>query len=381
MRNWALVAAVSTLLLSGCSPVEYQSDLPEKKPLVALDTKMHVTKKWTASTGRGVGKNDIKLSLVQAGPNLISADYSGEVTAVNANTGVNVWTSKLNVPISAGPAFGDGKLIFGTNNGKIVAVDAATGKLIWTSITTSEVLAAPRIADGMVYVNTMDGGLSALALSDGRQVWRFTHNLPPLVLRRGSTPVVTHEHVIAGFASGKLIAIRKGDGTVDWAQDVAHPKGTTDLQRMVDISADPILKDNVVYVASYQGNLAAISATSGNIIWDRDVASYSGFVIDPKFIYVSATNGDVVAMDIKTGGTFWLQPALQGRMLSKPVIMNNYIVVADDDGYVHWLDKNTGKLVGRFQLDKGGVEATPIIHNNIAYILGRSGKLVAVEVS
>lgn len=100
-----------------------------------------------------------------------------------------------------------------------------------------------------------------------------------------------------------------------------------------------------------------------------------------NFRYVSETNGDIVALDIQNGATYWLQTDLQGRRLSKPAIMGKYLVIADEDGFVHWIDKSSGKLAGRFKVNSRGVEATPIVNNNIVYILGCSGKLVALEVN
>jgi outer membrane protein assembly factor BamB len=381
MRNYRWLLVLSVLLLSACSSLEHQSDLPEKSPLPVLETNLSVVKKWSVSTGRGTGSKDIKLSLAQTANSLITADYTGTLVAIKVDTGALQWNLNLAEPVSSGPTIAEQKIVVGTNNGKVIAVALNDHKVAWTSVTSSEVLSTPKIADDLVFVHTMDGALSALTLLDGRQLWRFTHNLPPLVLRRCATPVVNNQQVIAGFSTGKLIAINKQDGTVEWAQDIARPKGKTDLQRMVDISADPIIKNSVVYAASYQGNLAALHADNGHLVWDRDIPSLSGFVLDQKLLYVAATNGDVVAVDQKSGATFWLQSGLQGRLLSTPAMNDNYIVVGDDDGFVHWLDKKTGKLVGRFQLDKHGVEATPIIHNNIVYILGRSGKLVALEVN
>ena len=381
MRSLSWIPVVGMLLLVGCSSLEHKSDLPEKQVLPALESNLNVVKKWATSTGKGAGSKDIKLALTKSGSHLFTVDYSGRIVAIDANSGKDLWSLDLTEPVSAGPAVADGKLVVGTNNGKVIAVDLSDHKTAWSSVTTSEVLATPTIAEGFVFVHTMDGGLSALSLVDGRQLWRFTHNLPPLVLRVGSSPVVSNTNVISGFSTGKLLAINKQEGTVDWAQDIAHPKGKTDLQRMVDISADPVLKDDMVYAASYQGSLVALNANNGHLVWDRDISSFSGLSLDSKLIYVAATNGDVVAVDQKTGATFWLQPGLHGRILSKPALSDKYVVLGDDDGLIHWLDKNTGKIVGRFQLDKRGVDATPIIHNNIVYILGRSGKLVALEVN
>ncbi len=378
-RGW--LATLLMLALVGCTEIDRRSDQPDKKPLVALQSQISTHSKWTVRAGEGTHRKDIKLLLVKSGDRLYTVDYKGTVIALEPETGIIKWQLDLKAPVSAGPAVAEGKLVVGTSDGIVIALDLSTAKVLWRSNSTSEILAAPKIAGDVVYIHTMDGGLSALSLLDGRQLWRFTHNLPPLMLRRSSTPVVQDDAVIAGFANGKLLAMRKTDGTVMWSQDISSPKGTTDLQRMVDVTADPVIQGDRVYAASYQGNIVALTITNGHLIWERAVPSFAGFAADRNLIYVASTNGDIVALDVSNGATYWLQNELQGRRLTKPVIMGKYIVVGDEDGTVHWLDKTTGKIVGRFVIDSRGVEATPIVNNNIVYILGCSGKLVAIEVS
>lgn len=380
MRKVAWLTALAMLALAGCTQIDQRSDEPERKPLVAIEGPINVVSKWSNDTGDGTKRKDLKLLLVQDNDVLYTADANGKVIALNAQTGQPAWEINLKAPVSAGPAVGEGKLVVGTSDGRVIAVDLTSGKVVWISKASSEILAAPKISGNEVFIHTMDGGLSALSLLDGRQLWRFSHNLPPLMLRRSSSPVVKNDLVIAGFANGKLLAMQKNDGAVAWSHDVSHPKGTTDLQRMVDISADPVIAGDRVYAASYQGNIAALTATNGNVLWERGVPSYAGFVVDHNLLYVAATNGDVVALDTQNGSTYWLQNELQGRRLSKPAVMGKYLIIADDDGNVHWLDKETGKVVGRYELDKDGIEATPLVRNNTVYVLGASGSLVALEV-
>jgi outer membrane protein assembly factor BamB len=376
---WLLAALALSLV--GCTQMEKRSDQPDKKPLVAIDAPVKLVSKWNVSAGDGTHRKDIKLLLAKAGSTLYTVDYAGEVVAIDTSKGATLWRLPLKASVSAGPTIGEGKLVVGTSDGKVIAVDLSAHKVAWQSNTTSEILAAPVISDDIVLVHTMDGGLSALSLLDGRQLWRFSHMLPPLILRMASSPVAKGDNVYAGFANGKLLALRKADGSVIWSQDISHPKGTTDLQRMVDITADPIVDRERVYAASYQGNIVQLQQDNGHVVWDRDIASQAGFAVDKNTIYVAATNGDIVALDVqKFGATDWLQTDLQGRRLTKPVVVGKYLIVADDDGVVHCIDKTSGKLVGRLAFDSRGVEATPIVSNNIVYILGSSGKLVALEV-
>ncbi|HSX19767.1 MAG TPA: outer membrane protein assembly factor BamB [Gammaproteobacteria bacterium] len=378
--NLGWLVPFALLSVVGCTQMDQRSDMPEKKPLVAMESPLQIDLKWRVDTGNGTNDKDIKLSLAQDHNTLYAVDACGKVMAIKEQTGEEAWTANLKAPVTAGPAVAENRLVVGTSNGKVITVDASNGKVLWTSITTSEILATPTIASDAVYVHTMDGGLSAMSLIDGRKLWRYTHNLPPLMLRRSSSPEVKNDLVIAGFANGKLLAIQKNDGSVTWSQDISNPKGTTDLQRMVDISADPVIQGDHVYAASYQGNVAALSLQTGNVLWERAIPSYAGLTLDQNLLFVSSSNGDIVALDKQNGATYWLQTDLQGRRLSKAAVMNNYLIVGDDDGIIHWLDKSTGKIVGRYELDSEGIEATPIVHNKTVYILGCGGQLIALEV-
>ncbi len=380
-RNLGWLLLFPILLLTGCTQMDQRSDMPEKKRLVAIEAPLVITEKWRVDTGAGTNKKDIRLDLAQHKQHLYVVDACGHVVVVNALNGKIDWSLDLNAAVSAGPAVAEQRLVVGTSDGKVITVDLEKRKIAWKSISTSEILAIPTIEDDVVYIHTMDGGLSALSLADGRQLWRYTHNLPPLMLRRSSSPIVVNDLVIAGFANGKLLAMQKNDGSVIWSQDISNPKGTTDLQRMIDISADPVAHGDRIFAASYQGNISALTLNNGQVIWERAVPSCAGFVYAENMLFVASTNGDVVALDAQNGATYWLQTDLQGRRLTKPALVQKYIVVADEDGNIHWLDRTSGKIVGRSELDKDGIEATPIVHANKVYILGCGGELMALELN
>lgn len=378
--KYSWIICLFVLLLSGCTRMDQRSELPEKKPLAVIDAPVVITKKWSQDTGDGTNHKDIRLSLAESNSILYTVDAKGRVRAIDEKNGQENWSLDLKSAVSAGPTVARQRLVVGTSDGKVITIDLKKGKIAWVSSTTSEILAAPTVDDDVVYIHTLDGGLSALSLEDGRQLWRYTHNLPPLMLRKNSSPIINNDYVITGFANGKLLAMQKNDGSIVWTQEISSPKGTTDIQRMVDISAEPIIVDDKIYAVSYQGNIASLALNNGNVIWERSVPSYAGIVNSDNVIFVSGSNGDVVALDSQNGATYWLQTDLQGRRLTKPAVMDKYLVIGDEDGNVHLLDKANGKIIGRYELDKNGIEATPIVHNNTLYVLGRGGQLIALEV-
>lgn len=233
----------------------------------------------------------------------------------------------------------------------MVALSAADGKQIWRSEVSSEVIARPAVANGTVVVRTNDGKLFALEASSGLRRWVYDRSVPPLTLRGNSAPVIASDLVIAGSDNGRLTALQLTNGTVFWETAISHPSGKTELERMIDIDADPVVVGDVVYAVTYQGRLAAVQIGSGRILWARDMSSYTGMAVDDYRIYLSDSEGQVLALNRRNGATLWRQDKLLRRSTTRPQLDGPYLVVADYDGYLHWLSRESGKLAGRARLN------------------------------
>lgn len=371
------------LCLIACNSIEKKVALPNKKTLEEIVNPFQV-KKILDKKIISLKLDDILNSsiLLTKGKNqLFTADFNGNIVAVDLR-GKNIWKQSLKNSITAGPVLFENKIFVITSAAKLFCLDAVNGEILWDTAISSDSVAAPNISSNMVFVHTLDGGLSAISLQDGRQLWRISSVVPTITLRRASAPVVHGNYVIAGFANGKLFAINKENGTVLWAHNISNPKGRSELQRMTDISADPVILNNTVYAVSYQGNLTAIKLDTGELLWEKELSSYSGVVVDNYAVYISTVDGRVLALDNKTGTTFWVQDDLEGRNLSKPVIFNNYLVIGDQDGNLHFLDKLYGYIKGRVFLDTSGISISPLVVNeNQLYVLTNNGYLEILEIS
>jgi outer membrane protein assembly factor BamB len=159
----------------------------------------------------------------------------------------------------------------------------------------------------------------------------------------------------AGFAGGKLISLRVDDGTVLWEVSVAQPKGTTEIERIADITSQPVVDGPLVYAVAYQGKIAAVDRATGRIAWNRDISSYTGLNAEDARIFVSHANSAVYALDFSTGKTYWRQGDLRQRRISAPLPMGNYIALGDVEGYIHLLSREDGGFVGRIQLEESPI--------------------------
>jgi outer membrane protein assembly factor BamB len=383
MRRWVPYVAIVLLStgLGGCAWMSGGKDNTEPPaPLTSIDSRLEVETLWSTRVGVGSKKQVLKLVPAVAEGRVFAADRKGRVQAVDAASGKRLWETATEAPISGGPGVGDGLVLVGTTGGEVLALDAEDGALRWRVPVSSEVLSVPRAAEGVVVVLTADGKVFGLSVEDGRRRWIFERSVPVLTLRGTSSPALANGLVVGGFASGKLASLGARDGRLLWETSIAVPSGRTELERLVDISADPVVDGDVVYVVTFQGRVAAVALESGRMLWVRDMSSYAGLGVDGRQVYVTDDKSHVWALDHRNGASLWRQDKLSSRALTAPVPHGGAVAVADFEGYLHWLSREDGSFLARVRVDRAGILAPPVVVGDTLYVHGRSGALAAYRI-
>src|SRR5450631_2745111 len=374
MRVLLPLSFAALLLAAGCSK---DKDVEPPATLVNFPNTLPVKKLW--SEGVGGGKKQIKLRL-GLGPAIdnglvFAASHKGEIVAVALDTGRNVWVKKLKVPISAGPAAGSGIVVAGSSKGAVIALDGATGRQLWRSQINSELLSSPAISEKVVVIRSVDGRLHGIDTHTGKQLWSVEQQVPRLSLRGTAIPIVAKEVAISGFDNGKVMAVSLTTGDTVWDTALASPHGRTELDRLVDIdSAVRVVGDNV-FAAGFQGRTAMMALDSGQIWWAHDMSSERGLSLDDDNLFVTQSDGIVVALRQRDGSEVWRNDKLMRRGLSAPAVTSTAVAVADYQGYLHWLDKKTGILVARQHVAKYRVSNPPVAVKDTVVVLTDSGSL------
>ena len=379
MRVFSLLAMV--LLVAGCSPWFLGSD--NRTPpteLVDIQNPLHIEKLWQTEVGSGADGAFVKLTPAVADGRIYAASHDGVVVALNATSGALVWKVKTKRSISAGVGLSEQFVLLGTPKGQVIAIQREDGKEAWQAQVSSEVLAAPRAADGVVVVRTVDGKFIGLDAASGTRLWTYQYTVPVLSLRGTSPPVLAQGVVISGLDTGKLLVLSLREGVPLFEKTIAPSRGRTELERMVDIDAEPKVVGSVLFIAAYQGNISAVDLRNGNIVWTREGSSYAGLDAEPGYVFVADTEDTILALNWRDGESLWQQTGLTGRQLSTPVIDGEYVVVGDFEGYLHWLAKDSGKLVGRVEVDDEGILSAPVSSGNVIYVYGKGGALSAFQV-
>lgn len=333
MRRIACAALL--LILAACSK---DKEVNPPAELVDFRQTLAVVRAWDASVGGGDATLRLGLGATIVGDRVYAAGHGGEVDALALANGKSLWQAKTKAPLS-GSAGADATIVaVGSSKGEVFALSADTGNLLWKVHVRGEVLSAPLVAPSAVVVRTVDGRLVALAREDGHELWSAEQQIPRLTLRGVATPVLAGDVVVCGFDNGKVVGVSLRDGAVLWESAVAPPRGRTELERLSDIDSRVAIAGDNVFAVGFQGRIAMLALDNGQIWWSRDLSSYRGLALEGDHLYVSTSEGDVVAMDSRSGGETWRQKLLAYRGLSAPAVLGNYIVVADFEGYVHFLD-------------------------------------------
>lgn len=363
-------------LLTGCSLFGGGDNTEPPAKLKSFDKRVELRRLWSRSTGNGTDKQFLRLVPTVSAKRVYAADRNGSVWAFELDSGKEIWRRKTGIALSAGAGAGENLVLVGSSEGELVALEADTGEQRWRTEVPSEVLSVPQVYEGVVIVQTVDGAISALDADSGERLWIYDRTVPVLTLRGTGTPLVEGGVVIAGFANGKMVALETTSGREVWDVAVAVPHGRTELQRMVDVDAKPVVSGGILYASSYQGRLVAVSLRDGRLLWNRDMSTYAGIAVDRSQVFVSDADSAVWALEGRNGGALWKQADLQRRSLSGPAVIDDYVAVGDFEGYVHLLSRADGSVAGRVRVDSDGIQATPVtVFGDRLLVLSAGGRL------
>lgn len=377
-----LILAV-TLLLSGCGMFGWLGGDKDPRPPTKLDKKAVPSTGlriiWKEKIGKGSDKRALALVPAVGGGRVYAANARGRVVALSAGDGREVWRRDTKIRFSGGPEVAGEQLIIGSTDGDLVALSSRDGAQRWRIRLGSEVLSVPRVVEDLVVAHTIDDNVFGIELTDGGERWRFFHPAPVLTLHGSSTPVPAGDGVVVGISGGRLVYLDTEQGAPFWETLVTRPSGRTELDRIADLDADPVVVGEVVYVASFNGDLAAIDLLTGDILWRRELSAHAGIAATPEALYITDSDDNLWSAEPTDGAGRWKQDALLYRRVTAPAVLGNRLVVGDLEGWLHLIDRNDGRLLGRVRVAKASINHTPVVANGVVYVYAADGTLAALR--
>ena len=373
MNKKLLIIFISFFIIS-CQSDTKDEETPSE--LRDLKSTISIEKIWSKKvlSNFPMGKVDIVFNQ----ENIFLFSEEGDVSALNLS-GKEVWTNTFDEQISSGLGYGFKSLFFATENGKIVSIDAESGNKFWESNVGGEVLSSPSTNGVIVAVQTSNGKITALDFNDGSFEWEYQSTVSPLSLRGTSKPVFNKGFIFVGFGNGNLAKIESRSGVVQWEVPVTVSQGVSEIERMIDIDADPVIARNgLAYVVSYQGDLSAIDIDQGRTLWRNPTSSTKNVIHTKNITYIIDSSDIIKSYDGINGNILWILEDLKLRQLSSPKKYKNYLISGDYEGYLHLIDLNTGLIEGRTRPSRQAVKEI-FVHKDILFSLDDSGRISALK--
>lgn len=218
-------------------------------------------------------------------------------------------------------------------------------------------------------------------------VWRF-----PAGHMVVASPIVADGTVYAGARNGTFFAIDSKTGAQKWA-----------FAADVPITATAAVGGGAVFFQSEANTIIALDAKTGRELWhhatEKDLAfdAMAGFhmaedwdywssspLLDDGRLFVGSGNGNVYALDTKTGAAIW-RFATKGRVRSTPATDGKAIYVGSFDGHMYALDRETGKLLWSFKtlgnriFPEGSIQSSATVADGVVLFGARDFNLYALD--
>ncbi len=383
MKLHSLVIAVSLgLLLNGCSVTSQifgsKASRPiPLKPLKAFTTSINTKKVWEVKTGSAMGDNKIH-PYIDAKTVYIAGSQSA--SAWQKTSGKPQWKVNIGETISAGingtSNVNNSQVFIGTNNGNAISLDAKTGKIQWIERLSSEIQSISPSKNGRVAFRTIDGKLHGLSSNTGELIWQQSQTSPALTLHGASVPILVGPLVVAGFDNGKVAAYQLQGGEKAWEVTLAEARGTTELDRIIDVDGKLISLGSALFGASLHGNMRGINLTTGTSAWSNSFSTSTGVNANSQGLYSSDDKGNIWRINPQTGGPVWKMDDLERYEPTLPALAgDSLLVIGDKKGNLHWVSTKTGLFVARNQGDPAGYAVEPEVNGRSIYAIGKSGVL------
>jgi outer membrane protein assembly factor BamB len=361
------VAVASTLLaltlLAGCAS---GPDAPKPTELGPNTALLGVKQAWSSR----VGSVGFPLTVKATGSTVVVASSDGNLVALDARTGGDIWRASVGSAIAAGVGSDGRYAAVVTRANDLVVLD--NGREVWRQKLAALSFTAPLVAGGRVFMLSADRSVSAFDIQSGRKLWAQSRPGEPLVLRQAGVLMAMGDTLVVGL-SGRLVGMNPQNGTTRWDTPIATPRGTNDVERLVDLVANVSREGDSVCVRAFQSAVGCVNATRGNLVWAKPSIGAEGLHGDDRFVFGTESDGKVIAWRRADGERAWTSERLKYRGLSAPLSIGRSVAVGDSTGLVHFLSREDGSPLNRMTTDGSAVASAPVLAGDSLVVVTRNG--------
>jgi outer membrane assembly lipoprotein YfgL len=364
-----LAVALVAALLAACSSGPKR---PEPAPLQPDPQRISVRQVWTAE----LGKVDFPLVVQTAGATVALASGAGDVNLLDARTGEVLWRTSVGATLNAGVGHDGRSAAVVTTENELVVLQS--GKELWRQRLAAPSYTPPLVAGARVFVLGADRSVTAFDGASGRRLWNQTRTGEPLVLRQPGVLMAVGDTLVVGLGA-RLVGMNPLNGTSRWELPLASPRGTNDVERLVDLVTGVARQGDNVCLRSFQATVGCVDAARGALLWTKPAAGAQGLSGDAELLLGVEFDDTLVAWRRADGERLWSSNALRYRRLTAPLLLGAGLVVGDEGGRLHFLARADGALQARVETDGSPIATTPVLAGNTLVVVTRNGRVLGLR--
>ena len=379
------ILLLSMIIISSCSSLdglrfwksdEIDPDEPRELISIKNQNNIKISVEWKKTNK---GENEIGNFLPDfSSQNLFFSDASGNVSSINANNGIQNWSTELNF-LASGTAAGFGIVVISDIEGNVIALDQKDGTELWSSNVKGEVLSKVAIDAQLVVVKTGSGELLGLNKENGQIEWSYRSKLPLLTVRGSSSPVIVDNMIYVSFDNGRLSVFELNTGFQVWDGAISYVSGVSELENLIDSDSDPVVDGTLIYTTNYQGNLNIFDTTQKRSVWSYETSSFYSPILTRGMITVIEANSGIRSFSVKTLQESWMNEDYINRGLSNAVTFKGNLVLGDFEGYIHLIDPINGRTIAREKISKKPIK-TILSRSDSLYVIDEAFNLFSIKI-
>jgi outer membrane protein assembly factor BamB len=363
----AAATGLMVLLVSACS---FSPNKPEPTPLSPVAALLGTERAWTAQVGPGPAH----AAPHAVGSRVYLAGAGGTVVAIDAETGRDLWRASLGTPLATGVGADGETAAVVTQDNALIAL--SNGQQRWRVQLPAKVFTTPLVAGGRVFVVTAGRTVLAFDGSNGARLWSQQRSGEPLVLSQAGALLAVGDTLVAGL-SGRLTGLNPQNGSIRWEAPIATPRGTNEVERLVDLVGPVSRLGDSVCARAYSAAVGCVDASRGSVAWTQPAQGSAGLAGGDRLVFGTESDGRVRAWQRASGEAAWTVDRLKYRNLSAPLAVGRVVAVGDATGTVHLLSREDGSELTRLTTDGSAIVGGPVLAGQVLLVQTRNGGVFA----
>ena len=400
MKKYILI--ILSLFLTSCSYTNALSYFDFSNKQIEEYQNISVKLLWSTNVGQERSFKTGVLQPVFFNNNSYIIDSEGLITSIDLSSGKVKWVHDLDLDVSSGLSLHNNMLFFGTNDGKYhgYKIDRLASsyeffdKLDITSLfqkssvepdllvqLLSEVSSPGLGIDNLIFIKLDDGNSVAINIEDSKVEWKYKGRNVPLSMKGSGAIANLNSNLFIARDDGNLISLKKDTGKLNWIISISPRSGRNELESLRDVEMTPFVKDGTVFAGSFQGNLIAVDAFNGNLIWSKPMSVLSNIYVDEGNVYVADSKGYIFSLDRFSGFTKW-KLKLENSLIGTQSFSNDkYMINISTKGHIMVIDKTQGKILSLVDvINDIDNQVKGVLIDKILYITSKNGRLNAIKI-